>query len=115
MEHCPEHEKCILDNGKMDAELKFQKAYMETYFKANDERIARHKQDYQFSIDEILTSIQELKDSLLGTIDKKGLKTIVMEHEDFIKPQRESLQSIINWVYKGAMVCGMVWVVSHLR
>lgn len=56
--------------------------------------------------------IEELKEAIMGTFDRPGLKTIVTDHDKFLEPMRKTNQDIINWVYKGAMVAGMLWLVS---
>lgn len=111
MQHCDDHEGCMRDirtalygNGTPGTGISFKVTEMLNSVDLVGKRLTEHRRD-----------IQDLKDAILGTMDKKGIKTIVMEHEDYIKPQRDSWNGLINWIYKGMMVAGMIvliWTIS---
>lgn len=115
MSYCSSHEEFVKDLSAAKSDI----GYLKNKDKEQDARIESHKKDRQRELDEhklnessilsdINIALKEIKDAILGTTEKKGLKTLVMEHEDFIRPQRDSLNGLINWIYKGMMVAGMI-------
>ena len=112
MEHCVSHEKCVDDISKINTQI----ALCNSSIDAQDERITKHKQDWTDVMSAFSVKLDRLYDAIIGTADKKGLKQMVDEHEAFLAPQRNAMNSIINGIYKASMVSGMVimvWLLVH--
>ena len=54
----------------------------------------------------IFTAIQEIKDLLIGTYDKRGMISKVESHETWINKQRRSRDGFFNYAYK--IIIGIV-------
>lgn len=106
MEHCPSHEK-ILDDIST---LKTKTAFNSNMIESIDERITKHRENNNKLFEEIKESLSEIKGAIVGTFDRPGLKTLVYEHEEFLRPQKAAINSIINWIYKGIMLLSMSYL-----
>lgn len=110
---CADHDRCIGDirmalfgtDGDISCGLVFKTTQAVNEIRALSTQITKHRE-----VDR--RDIEELKTAIMGTFEKPGIKTIVIDHEKFIEPMRKTNQDIINWIYKGAMIAGMLWLVS---
>lgn len=59
--------------------------------------------------------IQEMHDAILGTFDKKGIKTVLMEHEEFIKNIKNKQWLYFTLVIGGAITICFTWLYDWIR
>jgi len=54
--------------------------------------------------------IKEMHDALLGTLDKKGMKTVLQEHDTFINGLKKSAFGFWSAVILGFITLTVKWV-----
>lgn len=70
-------------------------ANMQLQARVNDLiKIARDHEEKLKVLDALTAMVKEIHVALIGTLDKKGMKTVVMEHEEYIKECKEQTREI---------------------
>ena len=58
----------------------------------------------------ILKRLNDIRDLLLGTYDKKGMISKVDDHDHWIKKQRRSREGLANYTYKFIIMLALTYI-----
>ena len=65
-------------------------------------------------VSRLLKSVQDIKDLLLGTYTEEGLVRKVDSHDTWIKEQRNSHMSLVNYAYKVVIMLALSYIAIRI-